>query len=52
MAKQIKFDMKAREAMLAGVKALADAVVVTLGPKGRNVLLINPGAPPPLPKTV
>jgi chaperonin GroEL len=31
--------MKAREAMLNGVKALADAVVVTLGPKGRNVVL-------------
>jgi len=39
MAKQIKFDMKAREAMLAGVAALADAVVVTLGPKGRNVVI-------------
>jgi len=39
MAKQIKFDMKAREAMLAGVQALADAVVVTLGPKGRNVVI-------------
>jgi chaperonin GroEL len=37
MAKIIKYDMKAREAMLNGVKALADAVVVTLGPKGRNV---------------
>lgn len=31
--------MKAREAMLNGVKALADAVVVTLGPKGRNVVI-------------
>jgi chaperonin GroEL len=39
MAKIIKYDMKAREAMLNGVKALADAVVVTLGPKGRNVVL-------------
>ena len=39
MAKQIKFDMKARESMLAGVQALADAVVVTLGPKGRNVVI-------------
>jgi len=39
MAKQIKFDMKAREAMLAGVQALSDAVVVTLGPKGRNVVI-------------
>jgi chaperonin GroEL len=39
MAKQIKFDMKAREAMLSGVQALSDAVVVTLGPKGRNVVI-------------
>jgi chaperonin GroEL len=39
MAKLIKYDMKAREAMLNGVKTLADAVVVTLGPKGRNVVL-------------
>ena len=39
MAKEIKYDMKAREAMLNGVKTLADAVVVTLGPKGRNVVI-------------
>ena len=39
MAKTIKYDMKAREAMLTGVQTLADAVVVTLGPKGRNVVL-------------
>jgi len=39
MAKLIKYDMKAREAMLRGIKTLADAVVVTLGPKGRNVVL-------------
>ena len=39
MAKEIKYGMKAREAMLNGVKTLADAVVVTLGPKGRNVVL-------------
>ena len=37
--KVIKYDMKAREAMLTGIKTLADAVVVTLGPKGRNVVL-------------
>ncbi|MGA6926052.1 MAG: chaperonin GroEL, partial [Desulfosarcina sp.] len=37
--KVIKYDMKAREAMLNGVKTLADAVVVTLGPKGRNVVI-------------
>ena len=39
MAKLIKYDMKAREAMLNGVRTLADAVVVTLGPKGRNVVI-------------
>ncbi len=39
MAKLIKYDMKARESMLNGVKTLSDAVVVTLGPKGRNVVL-------------
>ena len=39
MAKLIKYDMKAREAMLKGVRTLADAVVVTLGPRGRNVVL-------------
>ena len=38
-AKDIKFDAKARESMLKGVKALANAVVVTLGPKGRNVII-------------
>ncbi|WP_054031073.1 chaperonin GroEL [Desulfatitalea tepidiphila] len=38
-AKVIKYDMKAREAMLKGVQTLADAVVVTLGPKGRNVVI-------------
>ena len=39
MAKEIKYDMKAREAMLTGVQTLAKAVVVTLGPKGRNVVI-------------
>ena len=39
MAKEIKYDAKAREAMLKGVQILADAVVVTLGPKGRNVVI-------------
>jgi len=39
MAKEIKYDMKAREAMLNGVITLADAVGVTLGPKGRNVVI-------------
>ena len=39
MAKQIKFGEEARRAMLAGVDKLANAVKVTLGPKGRNVVL-------------
>lgn len=38
-AKMIAFDEKAREAILVGVNTLADAVKVTLGPKGRNVLI-------------
>lgn len=39
MAKQIKFDEKARRAMESGINQLADTVKVTLGPKGRNVVL-------------
>ena len=38
-AKEIKYSAKAREKMMMGVDTLADAVKVTLGPKGRNVLL-------------
>src|SRR5512141_710123 len=38
-AKDVKFAADAREAMLRGVNILADAVKVTLGPKGRNVIL-------------
>src|SRR5438309_10417964 len=38
-AKQIAFDQEAREAMRRGVSKLARAVKVTLGPKGRNVIL-------------
>ena len=39
MAKQLKFDVQARESLKNGLDILADAVKVTLGPKGRNVLL-------------
>jgi chaperonin GroEL len=39
MAKELKFDQEARNAILRGVNILADAVKVTLGPKGRNVIL-------------
>ncbi len=38
-AKEIIFDQRAREAILRGVNTLADAVKVTLGPKGRNVVI-------------
>src|SRR6056300_1505263 len=37
--KDIKYGVKARESILKGINTLADAVKVTLGPKGRNVLL-------------
>ena len=39
MAKQLKYGREAREALLNGVNKLVDAVKITLGPKGRNVLL-------------
>ena len=39
MAKDIKFDIDARDALKRGVDALANAVKVTLGPKGRNVVI-------------
>ena len=46
MAKEIKFGAEARAALEKGVNQLADTVRVTLGPKGRNVVLAKPyGAP-------
>ena len=39
MAKEVRFSKDARESMLRGVNTLANAVRVTLGPKGRNVVL-------------
>jgi len=39
MAKIIKFDTEARTKLLKGVNTLANAVKVTLGPKGRNVVM-------------
>ena len=46
MAKEIKFNIEAREELKKGVDALADAVKVTLGPKGRNVIISKQfGAP-------
>ena len=46
MAKDIKFDIDARDGLKRGVDALANAVKVTLGPKGRNVIISKAfGAP-------
>ncbi|WP_190809878.1 chaperonin GroEL [Flagellimonas sp. S3867] len=46
MAKDIKFDIEARDGLKKGVDALANAVKVTLGPKGRNVIISKSfGAP-------
>ena len=39
MAKRIVFEEEARKSLLKGIDAVADAVKVTLGPKGRNVIL-------------
>jgi len=39
MAKELYFDSEAREKMKRGVDTLANAVKVTLGPKGRNVII-------------
>ena len=39
MAKELKYDQEARAKLLAGVNGLANAVRVTLGPKGRNVVI-------------
>ena len=39
MAKDVSFGSNAREKMIDGVNILADAVKVTLGPKGRNVVI-------------
>ena len=52
MAKEIKYGAEARAALESGVDQLADTVRVTLGPKGRNVVLTNPTAHPLSPTTV
>jgi chaperonin GroEL len=39
MAKEIKFNIEARDLLKKGVDELADAVKITLGPKGRNVII-------------
>ena len=49
-AKDVKFGVDARASMLAGVDRLADAVQVTLGPKGRNAVLEQSFGPPKITK--
>ena len=46
MAKQIKYSEDARASMKAGIDKLADTVGVTLGPRGRNVVLDKKFGPP------
>jgi chaperonin GroEL len=50
VAKEVKFSGEARAKLLAGVDILADAVKVTLGPKGRNVILNQSFGPPRISK--
>ena len=50
MAKDIKFDVAARDGLKRGVDALANAVKVTLGPKGRNVIISKSFGPPQVTK--
>jgi len=50
MAKDIKFDIDARDGLKRGVDALANAVKVTLGPKGRNVIINKSFGPPQVTK--
>ena len=52
MAKQIKQGEDARKALCAGIDTLANTVKITLGPKGRNVVLRRSSAPPSSPTTV
>lgn len=49
-AKDVRFGSEARDKMVKGVNVLADAVKVTLGPKGRNVILDKPYGPPVITK--
>jgi chaperonin GroEL len=48
--KSLLFNVEARKEILAGVNLLADAVKVTMGPSGQNVVIERPGAPPVLTK--
>ena len=49
-AKEIKYGAKAREKMMKGVDAMADVVMVTFGPNGRNVLINQSWGTPKLTK--
>ena len=51
MVKMIAFDQEARDALRRGVSKLAQAVRVTLGPRGRNVILQKSFGSPPSPRT-
>ena len=51
MAKQVIFDDAARRSLKRGIDRLADAVRVTIGPKGRNVVLDKKFGSPSLPRT-
>lgn len=51
MAKILVFDEAARRALERGVNAVANAVKVTLGPRGRNVVLEKKFGSPPSPRT-
>ena len=48
--KTIKYNREVRDSIMAGVNALADAVSITLGPKGRNVIIDQPGLDPKVTK--
>jgi chaperonin GroEL len=50
MAKELRFDMEARNAILEGINILANAVKVTLGPRGRNVAIERSFGPPAVTK--
>ena len=51
MSKEIKFNIDARDSLKKGVDKLADAVKVTLGPKGRNVIIEKKFGAPQITKT-
>ena len=52
MAKDIKFNIEARDLLKQGVDQLANAVKVTLGPKGRNVVIEKKFGAPQITRTV